>query len=89
MTGVEGKAGMAAIADSTGSFNCESFLREVQKVLPPYARPVFLRVSPQVDTTGELLLHLHSITRPVYLYTFYIGVVLLTPDNNHKPHFVI
>ncbi|KAK3532592.1 hypothetical protein QTP86_025363 [Hemibagrus guttatus] len=50
--GVEGKAGMAAIADSTGSFNCESFLREVQKVLPPYARPVFLRISPQVDTTG-------------------------------------
>ncbi|MCJ8746055.1 hypothetical protein PDJAM_G00137460 [Pangasius djambal] len=50
--GVEGKAGMAAIAESTGSFNCESFLREVQKVLPPYARPVFLRISPQVDTTG-------------------------------------
>ncbi|KAI5620920.1 long-chain fatty acid transport protein 1, partial [Silurus asotus] len=50
--GVEGKAGMAAIADCTGNFNCESFLREVQKVLPPYARPVFLRISPQVDTTG-------------------------------------
>ncbi|TTA69396.1 Long-chain fatty acid transport protein 1 [Bagarius yarrelli] len=50
--GVEGKAGMAAIADSTGSFNCEYFLREVQKTLPPYARPVFLRISPQVDTTG-------------------------------------
>ncbi|XP_017309586.1 long-chain fatty acid transport protein 1a [Ictalurus punctatus] len=50
--GVEGKAGMAAIADSAGNFNCESFLREVQKVLPPYARPVFLRISPQVDTTG-------------------------------------
>uniref|UniRef100_A0A8B9J522 Arachidonate--CoA ligase n=1 Tax=Astyanax mexicanus TaxID=7994 RepID=A0A8B9J522_ASTMX len=50
--GVEGKAGMAAIADTTGSFNGESFLREVQKALPPYARPVFLRISPHVDTTG-------------------------------------
>lgn len=61
MTGVEGKAGMAAIADSAGSFNCESFLREVQKVLPPYARPVFLRISPQVDTTGESLSRHHGI----------------------------
>lgn len=51
--GVEGKAGMAAIADSTGSFNCNSFLREVQQALPPYARPIFLRISPCVDTTGE------------------------------------
>uniref|UniRef100_A0A8B9GW47 Very long-chain fatty acid transport protein n=1 Tax=Astyanax mexicanus TaxID=7994 RepID=A0A8B9GW47_ASTMX len=52
LSGVEGKAGMAAIADTTGSFNGESFLREVQKALPPYARPVFLRISPHVDTTG-------------------------------------
>ncbi|KAJ8251360.1 hypothetical protein GJAV_G00220520 [Gymnothorax javanicus] len=50
--GVEGKAGMAAIADRTGQFDCAAFLQEVQKVLPPYACPVFLRISPQVDTTG-------------------------------------
>uniref|UniRef100_A0A3B1K8F5 Very long-chain fatty acid transport protein n=1 Tax=Astyanax mexicanus TaxID=7994 RepID=A0A3B1K8F5_ASTMX len=50
--GVEGKAGMAAIADSTGSFDCETFLQEVQKSLPSYARPLFLRLSPEVDTTG-------------------------------------
>ncbi|XP_037399749.1 long-chain fatty acid transport protein 1b [Pygocentrus nattereri] len=50
--GVEGKAGMAAIADSTGSFDCETFLQEVQKSLPSYACPVFLRLSPEVDTTG-------------------------------------
>ncbi|KAK9978115.1 hypothetical protein ABG768_019883 [Culter alburnus] len=50
--GVEGKAGMAAIADTTGSFDCNSFLREVQQALPPYARPIFLRISPCVDTTG-------------------------------------
>lgn len=55
--GVEGKAGMAAIADTTGSFDCSSFLDEVQRALPPYARPVFLRISPQVDTTGKLSLH--------------------------------
>lgn len=50
--GVEGKAGMAAIADVTNDFNCETFLRDVQNALPSYARPVFLRLSPEVDKTG-------------------------------------
>uniref|UniRef100_A0A672I9S1 Arachidonate--CoA ligase n=1 Tax=Salarias fasciatus TaxID=181472 RepID=A0A672I9S1_SALFA len=50
--GVEGKAGMAAIADPAGSFDCSSFLQNIQRVLPSYARPVFLRISPHVDTTG-------------------------------------
>uniref|UniRef100_A0A8C9WA57 Very long-chain fatty acid transport protein n=1 Tax=Scleropages formosus TaxID=113540 RepID=A0A8C9WA57_SCLFO len=52
LSGVEGKAGMAAIADRTGHFDCGTFLREVQRALPPYARPVFLRISTHVDTTG-------------------------------------
>lgn len=50
--GVEGKAGMAAIAKGAEPFDCDAFLEAVQKALPPYARPVFLRLSPQVDTTG-------------------------------------
>ncbi|KAI2668972.1 Long-chain fatty acid transport protein 1 [Labeo rohita] len=50
--GVEGKAGMAAIADVTNDFNFETFLRDVQKALPSYARPVFLRLLPEVDKTG-------------------------------------
>ncbi|XP_077382358.1 long-chain fatty acid transport protein 1a [Festucalex cinctus] len=50
--GVEGKAGMAAIADGNGTFDCVAFLQKVQTALPPYARPVFLRLSPTVDTTG-------------------------------------
>lgn len=54
--GVEGKAGMAAITDATGSFDCSNFLQDIQRVLPPYARPVFLRISPHVDTTGKMLL---------------------------------
>uniref|UniRef100_A0A671RFB8 Long-chain-fatty-acid--CoA ligase n=1 Tax=Sinocyclocheilus anshuiensis TaxID=1608454 RepID=A0A671RFB8_9TELE len=52
VSGVEGKAGMAAIVDVTNDFNCETFLRDVQNALPSYARPVFLRLSPEVDKTG-------------------------------------
>ncbi|KFW89845.1 Long-chain fatty acid transport protein 1, partial [Phalacrocorax carbo] len=49
--GVEGKAGMAAIADPKAKVNPNVLYQELQKVLPPYARPVFLRLLPQVDTT--------------------------------------
>nr|ABC73704.1 fatty acid transport protein-1 [Gallus gallus] len=50
--GVEGKAGMAAIADPKTKVNPNILYQELQKVLPSYARPIFLRLSPQVDTTG-------------------------------------
>uniref|UniRef100_A0A8C1RQZ7 Long-chain-fatty-acid--CoA ligase n=1 Tax=Cyprinus carpio TaxID=7962 RepID=A0A8C1RQZ7_CYPCA len=66
LSGVEGKAGMAAIADSTGNFNCNSFLKEVQHALPPYARPVFLRISPCVDTTGTFKIQKTRLQREGY-----------------------
>ncbi|XP_030331077.1 long-chain fatty acid transport protein 1 isoform X3 [Strigops habroptila] len=50
--GVEGKAGMAAIADPKAKVSPNVLYQELQKVLPPYARPIFLRLLPQVDTTG-------------------------------------
>ncbi|TTY05120.1 Long-chain fatty acid transport protein 4 [Bagarius yarrelli] len=50
--GVEGKAGMAAIADPDHTTDLEKFSRELEKTLPPYARPVFLRFLPEVDKTG-------------------------------------
>ncbi|XP_044046182.1 long-chain fatty acid transport protein 1-like [Siniperca chuatsi] len=50
--GVEGKAGMAAIAHTGGQFDLDAFLIAVQKALPSYACPVFLRLMPSVDTTG-------------------------------------
>lgn len=51
--GVEGKAGMAAIAHTGGILDLDEFLSAVQKALPSYARPIFLRLMPSVDTTGE------------------------------------
>ncbi|XP_041033215.1 long-chain fatty acid transport protein 1a isoform X2 [Carcharodon carcharias] len=50
--GVEGKAGMAAIADPENKINPDLFYQNLLKVLPPYARPVFLRILPVVDTTS-------------------------------------
>ncbi|XP_063060272.1 long-chain fatty acid transport protein 1-like [Engraulis encrasicolus] len=64
--GAEGKAGMATIAQSTGGFDCETFLKEVQAALPPYARPVFLRLSPHVDTTGTFKIQKTRLQREGY-----------------------
>lgn len=50
--GVEGKAGMAAIADPDHTTDLGKFSRELEKALPPYARPVFLRFLPEVNKTG-------------------------------------
>lgn len=63
---VEGKAGMAAIADDAGSFDFSAFLKKVQAALPPYARPVFLRISPQVDTTGTFKIQKTRLQREGY-----------------------
>uniref|UniRef100_A0A8C6VZN4 Arachidonate--CoA ligase n=1 Tax=Nothobranchius furzeri TaxID=105023 RepID=A0A8C6VZN4_NOTFU len=71
--GAEGKAGMAAIADPSRSTNLEKFVKDMEKVLPPYARPVFLRCLPEVDktvcvqvsrtSTPHTLLHTHTHTK--------------------------
>ncbi|KAL0965844.1 hypothetical protein UPYG_G00286490 [Umbra pygmaea] len=50
--GAEGKAGMAAIADPVRSTDLEKFGKDLEKALPPYARPVFLRFLNEVNKTG-------------------------------------
>ncbi|KAM9792943.1 long-chain fatty acid transport protein 1-like [Neosynchiropus ocellatus] len=50
--GVEGKAGMAAIAHAGDQLDLDAFLSDVQKALASFARPVFLRTVTSVDTTG-------------------------------------
>uniref|UniRef100_A0A671MIM5 Long-chain-fatty-acid--CoA ligase n=1 Tax=Sinocyclocheilus anshuiensis TaxID=1608454 RepID=A0A671MIM5_9TELE len=52
LSGAEGKAGMAAIADPDHSTDLAKFSRDLEKALPPYARPVFLRFLPEVNKTG-------------------------------------
>ncbi|KAJ7428795.1 hypothetical protein WISP_00722 [Willisornis vidua] len=42
---------MAAIADP--SLDPSGLYEKLRPLLPPYARPVFLRLLPHLDTTGE------------------------------------
>nr|XP_056714202.1 long-chain fatty acid transport protein 1 [Euleptes europaea] len=64
--GVEGKAGMAAIADPEAKLNPNVLYQEMQKGLPPYARPIFLRLLPQVDTTGTFKIQKTRLQRESY-----------------------
>ncbi|XP_012276509.1 long-chain fatty acid transport protein 4 [Orussus abietinus] len=50
--GVEGKAGMAAIYDPDQNLNLKELEEGVKKALPPYARPLFLRVLSELPMTG-------------------------------------
>lgn len=49
--GAEGRAGMAALVVGEG-FDLGALAREVDTHLPPYARPLFLRLRPAMETTG-------------------------------------
>jgi citronellyl-CoA synthetase len=50
----DGRAGMASIvlADEVEELNVDSFSAYVEEQLPAYARPVFLRIQRDIDTTG-------------------------------------
>lgn len=70
--GVEGKAGMAAIAHTGAGLDLDEFLSAVQKHLPSYARPVFLRLMPSVDTTGEAAIQgLKHASKRAEIQTFF------------------
>jgi fatty-acyl-CoA synthase len=49
--GAEGRAGMAALVAEDG-LDLEGFHRHVVQQLPAYARPVFLRIQRQIETTS-------------------------------------
>ncbi|XP_053689695.1 long-chain fatty acid transport protein 4 [Sabethes cyaneus] len=48
---VEGKAGMAAIVDTEGKLDVEQLAVGIRACLPPYARPLFIRVLSELPMT--------------------------------------
>lgn len=50
--GAEGRAGMAAILDPERSLDLNDLSTEMGKVLPSYARPLFIRLVNTFDLTG-------------------------------------
>ena len=59
--GVEGRAGMAAIVEPTEGLDLNSFLSSIQKQLPSYARPLFLRLVAQVNILCDTLVRFYAL----------------------------
>jgi fatty-acyl-CoA synthase len=51
VAGQDGRAGMAALT-APGGVDLQALYRHLVKRLPAYARPVFVRLQPEVETTG-------------------------------------
>jgi fatty-acyl-CoA synthase len=49
--GMDGRAGMAALVVN-GVFHLETLSQNLEGTLPSYARPVFVRLLPQMEITG-------------------------------------
>jgi fatty-acyl-CoA synthase len=49
--GVDGRAGMASLVVN-GDFDLEKLPLRLKTRMAPYARPIFLRLAPQIDVTG-------------------------------------
>lgn len=66
--GADGKAGMAAITlnDDVAELDLAAFAAYVQKELPSYAVPIFLRIQPNIDVTGTFKMVKGDLRKQAY-----------------------
>ena len=66
--GADGRAGMAAVTvkEDAGELNWDAFATHVRKELPPFARPVFVRVQEGMALTGTYKLVKGDLKREGY-----------------------
>ena len=66
--GADGRAGMAAVTvkEDAGELNWDAFAAHVRKELPPFARPVFVRVQEGMALTGTYKLVKGDLKREGY-----------------------
>ncbi|XP_071450747.1 long-chain fatty acid transport protein 4-like isoform X2 [Hetaerina americana] len=90
VSGLEGRAGMVAILDKENTLDLAVLHAGIQKTLPAYARPIFIRVLTELDMTGTYKLKKVDlqrdgfdpsiITDKLYYQTASSGYELLTQD---------
>jgi citronellyl-CoA synthetase len=64
----DGRAGMASLvlAEGVKTLDVDTFSAYVNEHLPVYARPVFLRIQPQLDTTGTFKMVKGELRKQAY-----------------------
>tara|TARA_B100001013_G_C24620631_1_gene447082 strand:- start:813 stop:2618 length:1806 start_codon:yes stop_codon:yes gene_type:complete len=65
--GCEGRAGMVAFSlEDAENFNWQEFSEYVENNLPKYARPVFIRIIQEMDTTGTFKLKKNELREEAF-----------------------
>ena len=65
--GCEGRAGMAAFSlQDASSFDWQGFSNHVENSLPKYARPLFIRIIEEMDTTGTFKLKKNDLRNEAF-----------------------
>ncbi|MDB4043490.1 long-chain-acyl-CoA synthetase [Gammaproteobacteria bacterium] len=65
--GCEGRAGMAAFSlEDASSFDWQAFSDHVDNSLPKYARPLFIRIIEEMDTTGTFKLKKNDLRNEAF-----------------------
>ncbi|XP_066909185.1 long-chain fatty acid transport protein 4 [Halyomorpha halys] len=63
---VEGRAGMAAIVDTEGRLDLEKLSDGIHRDLPPYARPVFIRIIHSIPITSTFKIQKVNLQKEGY-----------------------
>ena len=82
--GCEGRAGMVAFSlEDAENFNWQEFSEYVENNLPKYARPVFIRIIQEMDTTGTFKLKKNELREEAFdLNTVNDKVYFLKPSSS-------
>ncbi|XP_058054806.1 long-chain fatty acid transport protein 4 [Anopheles bellator] len=91
---IEGKAGMAAVVDPEGKVDMEQLAAGIRASLPPYARPLFIRVLSEVPMTTTFKLKkrelqvdgydLGKVKDPIYYLQSNGTYRLFTPEDHES-----
>ena len=82
--GCEGRAGMVAFSlENREHFNWDEFSAYVENNLPKYARPIFVRIIEEMDTTGTFKLKKNDLREQAFDITSIADTVYcLKPNSN-------
>ncbi|XP_015784856.1 long-chain fatty acid transport protein 4-like [Tetranychus urticae] len=64
--GNEGRAGMVAIRDTTGSLDLKDLLIKMKKELPQYAIPIFIRLTADIEVTSTFKMPKFTLKKESY-----------------------
>ncbi|CAG2121333.1 unnamed protein product, partial [Medioppia subpectinata] len=88
VNGLEGKAGMAVIASQDHEINLMQLAVSLRKQLPPYAVPVFVRITDRIESTGSYKLLKNSFTKTGFCPNSITDCIYFY-DNIHTKSYIL